>query len=129
MYKLKVWADEIERLGKVPEITAEIGVARLTLQQLLTSCEQSANPAEHLLANQYQINTLINTITSAIEKWDRIKNRAANTLNKTQALTFVGEVLSTIKRYLPADELVKFNAEIENRMNTLFNEEDSDASS
>lgn len=121
MYILSKWKDEIARLGGVKDITAEIGVARLTLQQLLQQCEQE----DSLLANAFQIMQLTRNITEAIEKWDRIQTRAANTLNRTQALAFVGDVLAILKRDLPPEKLAALSAEIDAKLAHFGGDEDA----
>ena len=70
----------------------EIGIARITLEEVLNQCDTSAQ----LMIHQQRIVVLVQTIQRTVESCQKIEAKTGHLLSKTQLIAFAQSVINIV---------------------------------
>jgi hypothetical protein len=104
-YQLGRWQEQVKQFHDDPGIKslrAEIGVTRLTLQALLTKCQDN----DELLMAHDKILQLVNQLTKTVERCHVIEEKAGNLLDKNAVVNLAQVIIAAIKNHIQDEDLL-----------------------
>lgn len=104
-YRLTKWQTRLEEFSdssQVRSLTDEIGVARITLEAIMNSCDTEND----LLANSHRIGDLVTRIEKLITSCHRLEKSTGALLDKSSVLRLAGDVIGIVQRHVSDAEIV-----------------------
>lgn len=105
-YRLKKWQDRLQEFGdssQIRNLTDEIGIARITLEAVLNSCEAETD----LLANSHRVGDLVTRIEKLVTSCHRIEKSTGALLDKSSILRIAGDIIGIVQRHVPDATVVE----------------------
>jgi hypothetical protein len=98
-YRLQIWQqrmDEFTASDQIKNLTGEIGVLRMTLEQTINQCKD----VTQLMMFSHKIQSLVLSIEKVVATCTKLESRQGNLLDKSQAIVFAGQIVETISRHV-----------------------------
>ena len=99
MYALQIWEDRISQFAdddQAKSLRGEIGIARLTLEQILSKCQNGTD----LMIHSQRINMLVNTIKVLVESCTRLEERTGFLLDKNKVINLADQIAAIVETHI-----------------------------
>lgn len=101
-YRLERWqarVDDFVDSDEIKSVAGEIGILRMTLEQILNRIE---TPNQFIIHSNV-INDTVTRIEKLVSSFDRLENRAGKLLDKSALIQLAGNIVDVISKHVPAN--------------------------
>lgn len=102
--KLTKFKARLAVLGNSPDIMSlrdEIGVTRMTLEELINSCEGASD----LITMSGQISALVNNVAKLVKECHSIEEKTGHLLSKDNLNMFAGQIIDIVVKHVMDEDI------------------------